>query len=426
MSTKFNRPSGAYDGATGLENRDKYQGDAAAVPKVAISSAKIDGDFNYIIDALNGMDDASGSRSSIEDRLNVSLNADGTLKGSVVATVDDWVVQAGVFTRVDDVSFSVDSDVSSLFVLGRRLQLVVDGTTVYADVLSSTYNGSITTVICAQNVISVAPSVVRYAPIVAGSTGAGQSVFEDISIRGNVPVMRIAKDSGGDFAVRENSGALVISENTGTPETPVWADKVTVDSSGLVLADEALPVSKLQSSGMAGDVLTAQDGAAPMFAAAVPAGSVFPFAGETIPTGYLLCDGRAISRGTYARLFTALGETYGAGDSITTFNLPDLRGRAVFGVDDGAGVLASGLFAEVGGSESATTEEHILTVDEIPAHSHTFASRDANSNGSLVEMAGASGASSTVTTSESGGGLGHSHDFSILPPYMCLNYIIKT
>jgi len=60
----------------------------------------------------------------------------------------------------------------------------------------------------------------------------------------------------------------------------------------------------------------------------VPPGVVLPFAGTSAPAGFLLCGGQAVSRATYAALFAAIGTTFGAGDGSTTFNLPDLRGRA--------------------------------------------------------------------------------------------------
>jgi len=60
-------------------------------------------------------------------------------------------------------------------------------------------------------------------------------------------------------------------------------------------------------------------------------GIVVPFAGSSAPTGWLMCDGSAVSRTTYANLFGIIGETYGAGDTSTTFNLPDLRSRLPVG-----------------------------------------------------------------------------------------------
>jgi len=69
----------------------------------------------------------------------------------------------------------------------------------------------------------------------------------------------------------------------------------------------------------------------------IPSGVVFPFAGTTAPYGYLICDGRAVSRTDYADLFLMIGTTYGIGDGSTTFNLPDYRGRFLRGVDGTAG-----------------------------------------------------------------------------------------
>ncbi len=65
----------------------------------------------------------------------------------------------------------------------------------------------------------------------------------------------------------------------------------------------------------------------------MPVGCVIPFAGAAAPTGWLLCQGQAISRTTYAQLFSVIGTTYGSGDGKTTFNLPDMRGRVAVGSD---------------------------------------------------------------------------------------------
>jgi hypothetical protein len=67
----------------------------------------------------------------------------------------------------------------------------------------------------------------------------------------------------------------------------------------------------------------------------VPIGTIFPFAGGTVPTNYLECDGIAISRAAYSGLFAAIGVTYGVGNGSTTFNLPDLRGEFIRGWSHG-------------------------------------------------------------------------------------------
>jgi microcystin-dependent protein len=89
------------------------------------------------------------------------------------------------------------------------------------------------------------------------------------------------------------------------------------------------------------------------------AGIVIPFAGTTAPQGWMLCDGSAVSRTTYAALFAVIGTTYGEGDGETTFNIPDLSGRVVIGSSQ------SHALGTTGGSETVT-----LTADQLPAHTH--------------------------------------------------------
>ena len=76
----------------------------------------------------------------------------------------------------------------------------------------------------------------------------------------------------------------------------------------------------------------------------VPSGAVIPFAGSTAPQGYLLCDGREVSRTDYPYLFDAIGTTYGEGDGSTTFNLPNLQDKFI----EGAGTNAVGTVKSAG------------------------------------------------------------------------------
>ena len=90
-----------------------------------------------------------------------------------------------------------------------------------------------------------------------------------------------------------------------------------------------------------------------------PAGIIMPFAGTVAPQGYLLCDGSAVDRTTYATLFGVIDTTFGAGDGSSTFNVPDLSGRVPLGVSQ------SHALGTTGGSETVT-----LTESELPAHVH--------------------------------------------------------
>lgn len=105
--------------------------------------------------------------------------------------------------------------------------------------------------------------------------------------------------------------------------------------------------------------------------ARVPVGAVNMWVTGTAPSGWLLCQGQAVSRSTYSALFSVLGTTYGAGDTSTTFNLPDLRGRVPMGAGTGRNVADNAnLTARTLGTKVSDAETHTLTSAEIPAHSH--------------------------------------------------------
>lgn len=72
-------------------------------------------------------------------------------------------------------------------------------------------------------------------------------------------------------------------------------------------------------------------------------GMVLPFAGKKVPKGFLLCDGRAVSREDYKRLFDAIGTTYGEGDKSKTFNVPDFRDRTIWGATEAGKKVEAGL-----------------------------------------------------------------------------------
>lgn len=176
----------------------------------------------------------------------------------------------------------------------------------------------------------------------------------------------------------------------------------------------------------AGKVLTsAADGVASWQApAGVPSGVVNSFAGNAPPNGWLLCNGQAVSRTAYADLFAVIGTTYGAGDGSTTFNLPDLRGRFPLGQDNMGGVSADTVTnaqADVlGGTEGE--ENHTLTVDEMPNHTHTAYKYTNYGIGSgaiaFTQQNQGQGSGNTL-------GAGADQPHNNMPPYMALNYIIK-
>lgn len=88
-------------------------------------------------------------------------------------------------------------------------------------------------------------------------------------------------------------------------------------------------------------------------------GSIIISTSSVIPTGYLVCDGSAVDRSQYAELFAVIGTTYGPGDGLSTFNLPNLSGKVAVGP-------ASGLVLGSTGGEAT----HVLQSSEIVAHTH--------------------------------------------------------
>ena len=155
----------------------------------------------------------------------------------------------------------------------------------------------------------------------------------------------------------------------------------------------------------------------------MPIGTIIPFGSDTIPANWLLCDGRAVSRTTYAELFAAIGTSFGSGDGSTTFNLPNFKGRVPVGKDSTDTDFDT--LGETGGSKTVT-----LTVDEMPAHTHAVMGYP-SSGGSAYGLASANGDYNKTVfptnaillgrAESAGGGQPHNN----LQPYIVVNYIIK-
>lgn len=166
-------------------------------------------------------------------------------------------------------------------------------------------------------------------------------------------------------------------------------------------------------------------------------GDVKSTAATTVPSGWLLCDGSAISRSTYSALFTAIGTTYGTGNGSTTFNVPDLRGRVIAGRDDMGGTVAGRLtnpsFTQVGQNGIAGT---LGAVGGNEKHWH-LQTIGADAGTSYMEVdGGGSGHTSVVTTDRvtfansgratTGSRQDGTYDATSIQPTMVLNVVIKT
>ncbi len=149
----------------------------------------------------------------------------------------------------------------------------------------------------------------------------------------------------------------------------------------------------------------------------LPVGTLVDYAASSTPTGWLLCDGAAVLRSTYASLFAVIGVTWGVGDGSTTFNVPDFRGRTTIGSGAGTGLTARTLAANGG------FETHTLTSAEMPAHVHSVDYYDNGGGGGgtgpvAADTVGFVGAVNTSTT-----GTGGAHNN--MQPFAVATKIIK-
>jgi microcystin-dependent protein len=171
----------------------------------------------------------------------------------------------------------------------------------------------------------------------------------------------------------------------------------------------------------------------------IPLGGMMPYIGSTAPnTAFVIPIGQAISRATYATLFSLVSTTYGVGDGSTTFNVPDLRGRTVFGPDSGGSAritVAGGNFdgTVIGGTGGA--QNHVLTSGEMPVHTHS-ASTSVDGSPTFFEGPGTNSAqtgtgannptaigSISLTTTIGSAGSGAAH--TSMPPAIVLPYILR-
>jgi len=175
----------------------------------------------------------------------------------------------------------------------------------------------------------------------------------------------------------------------------------------------------------------------------VNTGIIVPWSNASVPSGFLECNGAAVSRTTYSALFAVVGTTYGSGDGSTTFDLPDLTDRVAIGksptyaLASTGGANAVAAAGNIGGSVDATA----LTAPVLAAHSHPNGSvpnSGGSGMGSNPEQSPAPQATDpmgSVSLNPAGSDQTHTHPLaanfvggsdSVLQPYLTVMYIIKT
>ena len=257
------------------------------------------------------------------------------------------------------------------------------------------------------------------------------------------------------FARANHTGEQAISTITGlattlnglVPATRTVTSGAGLTGGGNLSANRTLAVNFGTTAG------TVMEGNDSRVVNAVPVGAIVDFAGTTEPDGWMFCDGRAISRSTYATLFARLNTLHGEGDGSTTFNIPDARGRVTAGRDNMGGTAVNRLTSSTvlpnGQTVGAVggTQQHVLTTNEMPAHNHTgttasagshthniLASTGSNNGSADRALRGySSQASGSFATSAAGN---HAHSFTTanrggdaphnnLQPTIVMNKIIK-
>ena len=171
----------------------------------------------------------------------------------------------------------------------------------------------------------------------------------------------------------------------------------------------------------------------------IPTATIVPWSSASVPSGFLECNGTAVSRSTYSALFAIVGTTYGAGDGSTTFNTPDLQDNTPVG-KSGTKALGS-----TGGSNTTTATGNVggstanatLSTAQLASHNHSasFGAPPGGYNPASVSRGLSTGAGTFNSLANTGSGSGHSHNMSatfsgdatsVVQPYLTLIYIIKT
>ena len=171
----------------------------------------------------------------------------------------------------------------------------------------------------------------------------------------------------------------------------------------------------------------------------IPTATIVPWSSASVPSGFLECNGAAVSRTTYADLFAIVGTTYGAGDGSSTFNVPDLQDNVAVGKSNNKNLGSTGGANTVTstGNVGGSTANASLSISQLANHDHPSPTAGPGGpnvpSGVILNNSIRSGNIDIV--GNTGSGSGHSHNMSanfsgdatsVLQPYLAVIYIIKT
>lgn len=264
------------------------------------------------------------------------------------------------------------------------------------------------------------------------------------TISGGGPKLRWLLGADPTAESGANAGSLFVLQRTADDGTTFLGTSVSVNrATGQVTFETTPQVGSNQ--------VYHQGNSGPLTASLPPIGTVSPYVGGVDPAGgtWLLMDGRAISRTTYAGLFTLIGTAYGVGDGVTTFNIPNAAERVIVGHSATQTLITQYDCRVLGGAVGEG--KHTMLLAEIashnhpvflndPGHSHT-SSEQSTTNAPSTTTAfgqvspGNTGTSTTgVTVRDTAGGGGTANQtatagsatpFNVVQPGLVLNYIIR-
>lgn len=221
--------------------------------------------------------------------------------------------------------------------------------------------------------------------------------------------------------------------------TTPHANPVVLDANGeaTIYVDEGVLYKfRLDSSadvtqpGWPVDNVSVPKPAAPPAAITIPPGVIWPYGGTAAPSGYLMCDGSAVSRTTFAALFAIVGTAFGAGDGSTTFNLPDLRGRFPLGkATAGTGNVLGVTGGTIDHTHTGPSHAHNVTVGvdgwgsvlTTPGVTGRLQTGNAGGSGADASQYMATTALTLTTVAAGTGATGIAN-----PPFQVVNFIVKT
>ncbi len=263
----------------------------------------------------------------------------------------------------------------------------------------------------AVNEVTIVNAATGNSPVIK-STGSDTNVGLNINTKGNGI---LALDSGsGNTTIASGTGDIVMTGDqfsfSGTA-----ASSITTTTGNVSLVTTSGNVNLTTASG---DInLSATDTVVTGRFSIIPAGMFMWRAVNTVPTGWLECDGTAVSRTTYADLFAAISTVWGVGDGSTTFNLPNMQRRVPVGKGGSGTATLANTVGSTGGEET-----HTLTTPEMPAHTHT----ETVNSSDIGTAAGAQGTATSTEQSTNTGSTGGGGAHNNMQPSAVMLALIKT